>query len=92
MWVAYSNKGTRIESDFRDWVCMYKVITDYIEGFGMTEDEAYEKFWDDVKNYDVEDYEACLNGRGFDEALGDGFLDELRADYLVELGIECMEV
>lgn len=92
MWIAYSNKGAKIEKDFWDWTCMHKVMKDYEEEFGMTEDEAYIKFWEDVKNYDAEDYEACLNGRTFDEALGDGLLDELRADYLHGLNIECVEI
>lgn len=91
MWIAYSNKGTKIEKDFWDWTCMYKVMADYEEEFGITEDEAFARFWEDVKNYDVEDYESCLDGRTFDEALGNGFLDELRADYLHSLDIECEE-
>lgn len=92
MWIAYSNNGTKIEKDFWDWTCMYKVMTDYQEKLGMTEDEAYAKFWEDVKNYDVEDYESILDGRTFGEALGNGCLDELRADYLRSLNIECKKV
>ena len=92
MWIAYSNKGTKIEKDFWDWTCMYKVMTDYEEEFGITEDEAWKKFWEDVKNYDTEDYESCLDGRTFDEALSNGYLDELRADYLRGLNIECEKV
>ena len=92
MWVAHSNKGTKIEKDFWDWTCMYKVIADYQEELGMTEDEAYAKFWEDVRNYDAEDYESILDGRTFDEALGNGYLDELRADYLHSLGIDCVEI
>lgn len=91
MWVTYSNKGTKIERDFWDWACMCKVITDYKEEFGMTEDEAYKKFWEDVKKYDVEEYELCLDGRTFDEALDNGLLDELRTEYLDTLNIDCEE-
>ena len=86
------NKGTKIEKDFWDWTCMFKVIKDYEEELEITEDEAYAKFWEDVKNYDKEDYESILNGRTFDEALGNGLFDELRADYLSGLNIECKEV
>lgn len=92
MWVAYSKKGTKIEKDFWDWTCMYKVISDYQEDFGMTEDEAYKKFWEDVRNYDVEDYDSTLDGRTFDEALSNGYFDELRADYLTSLNIECVKI
>ena len=92
MWVAYSNKGTKIEKDFWDWTCMYKVMTDYMEEFGMTEDEAYKEFWDDVRIYDTKDFEAILDGRTFDEALFDGCLDELRVDYLHSLNIDCVRV
>lgn len=92
MWIAYSNNGTKVEKDFWDWTCMYKIMTDYEEEFGMTEDEAYAKFWEDVRNYDVEDFESCLSGRTFDEALGNGYLDELRADYLYSLNIECKKI
>lgn len=92
MWVAYSNKGTRIERDFWDWTCMNKIITDYMEECGMTRDEAYKKFWEDVRNYDTEDYEDILDGRTFDEALGNGYLDEIRADYLHSLNIDCEKI
>lgn len=92
MWIAYSNKGTKIEKDFWDWTCMYKVMTDYQEEYGMSEDEAYTRFWEDVKKYDTEDYEATLDGRTFDEALGNGYFDELRADYLRSLNIECVKI
>ena len=92
MWVAYSNKGTKIEKVCDDWACMYKVITDYIEECGMTEDEAYKKFWEDVRNYDIEDYDSILDGRTFEKALGDGCLDEIRADYLFSLNIECEKI
>lgn len=92
MWIAYSNKGTKIEMDFWDWTCMYKVMKDYEEEFGITEDEAYAKFWEDAKNYDAEGFNDCLDGRTFDEALDNGYLDELRADYLRSLDIECNKV
>ena len=92
MWIAHSNKGTKIEKDFWDWTCMHKVMADYQEEFGMTEDEAYIKFWEDVKNYDPEDFEDCLRGGTLDEAIGNGRFDELRADYLRSLDIECKEV
>ena len=91
MWIAYSNKGTKIEKDFWDWTCMYKVITDYIEELNITEDEAYTRFWEDVRNYDIKEYECCLDGRTFDETLGNGLFDEIRADYLRSLNIECKE-
>lgn len=92
MWVAYSNKGTKVEEDFWDWTCMCKVITDYEEEFGMTEDEAYAKFWEDVKNYDPEDFEDCLHGKTLDVAISNGWFDELRADYLYGLKIECKQI
>lgn len=92
MWIAYSDKGTKIEKDFWDWTCMYKVITDYQEKLNITEDEAYIKFWEDVKNYDPEDYALTLEGKTFDEALSNGYFDELRADYLHTLNIRCIKV
>lgn len=92
MWIAYSNKGTKIEMDFWDWTCMYKVMKDYEEEFGITEDEAYEKFWEDVRSYDTEGFEECLRGRTLDYAIGNGWLDELRADYLRSLDIKCVKV
>lgn len=92
MWIAYSKKGTKIEMDFWDWTCMYKIMKDYEEEFGMTEDEAYAKFWEDVRNYDTEDYDSILHGRTLEEALGYGDLDELRADYLYSLDIDCEEI
>ena len=92
MWVAYSNKGTKIELHFWDWTCMYKVITDYVEELGLSEDEAYTKFWEDVKNYNKEEYDFCLNERTFDEALGNGLFDELRTEYLDTLNIDCEKI
>lgn len=89
MWVAYSKKGKRIESDFWDWACMEKVIADYVDELGISDKEAYAKFWEDVRNYDPEDFEACLNGRTFEEAIGDGNFDDLRSDYLRTLDIVC---
>ena len=91
MWVAYSNKGTKIEEDFWDWTCMHKVVTDYEEELGISEEEAYAKFWEDVKNYDSEDFEDCLRGERLDYAVGNGWFDELRADYLYSLNIECVK-
>lgn len=92
MWVTYSNKGTRIEKDFWDWVCMYKVMADYQEEFGITEDEAYTKFWEDVRNYDPDYFDDCVWGRTLESAIGNGYLDELRADYLYSLGIKCEKI
>jgi hypothetical protein len=92
MWVTYSNKGTKVQTYCWDWTCMEKVITDYEEEFGMTYDEAYAKFWEDVKNYDAEDFEDCLHGRTLDYAVGNGWFDELRADYLNSLNIECEKI
>jgi hypothetical protein len=89
MWTTYSNKGTKIEKDFWDWTCMYKVMTDYMEELGITEDEAYKKFWEEVRNYDTEYFDDVLWGRTLEEAVGNGYLDELRADYLYGLNIEC---
>ena len=82
MYIAYSNKGKKVESDCGDWCCMYKIIADYMED-GMTEKEAYDKFWDDVKAYDEEEYNLIIAKYGnFEDAVGDGALDELRMDYL----------
>lgn len=91
MWVTYSKKGKKIETGCWDWTCMYKIIADYQEELNISEDEAYQKFWEDVKDYDTEEYESCLDGRTLDEALADGSLDELRAQYLDGLDIECIE-
>lgn len=92
MWIAYSNKGTKIEMDFWDWTCMHKIIKDYEEELGMTEDEAYIRFWEDVRNYDTEYFDDILWGRTLVEAVGNGYLDELRADYLYGLNIKCEKI
>ena len=92
MWVTFSNKGTKIIRDFWDWACMYKIITDYMETLEITEEEAYYKFWEDVKKYDPEDYAECLHGETLDTAICNGYFDELRADYLHSLDIECSKI
>ena len=89
MWITHSNKGTKIESDFWDWACMNKIITDYKEELGLSDDEAYLKFWEDLKNSDPEDYEQCLGGQSLEEAVGNGRFDESRASYLLTLDIVC---
>jgi hypothetical protein len=82
MWIAYSNNGTKVESECGDWCCMLKIIEDYKET-GMTEDEAYDRFWNDVKEFDEEEYNLIISKYGnFNDALGDGSFDELRNDYL----------
>ena len=89
MWIAYSKKGTRIESHFWDWCCMSKIMQDYIEELGLSEEKAYFRFWEDVKNSDPEDFSDCLRGGTLNDAILDGYLDEARASYLLTLDIEC---
>lgn len=90
MWITYSNNGTRIESDFWDWACMEKIIADYREESGLSDAEAHAKFWEDVKNYDPEDFNALLREEPLEKAIGAGRMDEIRADYLQTLNIDCI--
>lgn len=92
MWVAHSEKGKKIETGCWDWTCMYKMIADYQDELNISEEEAYLKFWEDVKDFDKDEYEACLNKRTLDEALSDGSLDELRAEFLDGQNIKCIEI
>ena len=92
MWIAYSNKGKKIETACWDWTCMYKIIADYQDELNISEEEAYIKFWEDVRDYDEEEYNLILEGRTFEEALGNGLFDELRADFLDGQRIDCEEV
>ena len=102
MWVTYSNKGTKIQKDFWDWCCMYKIMTDYMEADNLTEDEAYTKFWEDVKNYDPDGFmemfkdktivEAMADSKLWDNAFQNGWMDETRAEYLQALNIDCVKV
>ena len=85
--VAYSEGGKRVESECGDWCCMYKIIEDYKET-GLSESEAYEKFWKDIKMFDEDSYNlivAQYNNR--DEAISDGAFDELRIEYLESKGL-----
>ena len=91
-WLTYSQAGTKIVSDFWDWVCMEKVIADYMESSGLTYESAYLKFWEDVKNYDPEDFSSRLWGESLEKAIGSGRLDELRAEYLLTLDIKCEKI
>ena len=92
MWIACSKGGKKIATSCWDWTCMYKLIEDDKEDFGLSDEEAYAKFWEKVKEHDSKWYECCLNGRTFEEALVDGSFDELRSDYLYYVDVECYEV
>jgi hypothetical protein len=70
---------------------MCKILKDYEES-GMSSEEAYTKFWEDVRQYDPSDYDSILGGRTLNEAVGNGLLDELRADYLRTLDIDCHKI
>ena len=99
MWITYSKKGTKIESYFWDWACMEKIITDYKEDLGLTDAEAYHRFWEDVQKYDPEGFAERLGEKTVADMIADeklfdclmcyGWLDEVRADYLRTLNIEC---
>ena len=92
MWRAKTKNGEIVERDFWDWCLMNVIIENYMSD-GMTYEEAYNQFWLDVRHYDMEDYDLILKSHGgFDSALGDGYLDEIRADYLNSLNMEAEEI
>ncbi len=87
-YVAYSKNGTRVESGCDDWCGMYKIIEDYKEQNGMSEDDAYKQFWDDVKSYDESNFNEIISlYENFEDALGEGALDGIRIDYLDSIGM-----
>ena len=94
MIVAYANDGTRIESYFIDWCLMNVRITDIQNESGVDYDHAYKMFWNEVRDTDIEEYDKIISSynNDFDEAVGNGALDEIRNDYVLSLGIEYMEV
>ena len=92
MWRAEAKNGKVIESDFWDWCLMNVIIENYMAD-GLTYDEGYKKFWEYVREYDPEDYDLILRDHdGFEGALGDGYLDDIRTDYLYTLEIEAEEI
>jgi hypothetical protein len=92
MWISYTKKGKQIKSDYWDWCLMNVIIENYIDE-GYTFDDAYKKFWMDVRESDPEDYDLTLEAHGgFNVALGDGYLDEIRNDYLEWLDMEAEEI
>lgn len=91
MWIAYTHKGKRIVKDFWDWCLMNVCLENYMDE-GLSKEAAWSRFWNDVRNYDPEDFDACLKGRTVNDALGDGDLDEIRADYLYTLNIESEQI
>ena len=69
------------------------VIIENYKTDGLSYDDAYQQFWNDVREFDPEEYDLILlNHDGFDNALGNGYLDELRNDYLLSLDMEADEI
>ena len=94
MYLSHTRSGKERTSDFNDWCLMETRIADIQDEKEVDEDEAYKIFWEEVREHDTEDYDMILrtyNGN-FIEALGNGAFDELRMDYLLSLGYECVEV
>lgn len=88
-YITYSNKGEKITAILWDWCCMFKVIQDYKDELNITDEEAYDKFWEDVKNYDKKEFEHCIAGKTIYKAMCDNDrLDMLRAKYLQSLDIK----
>ena len=83
---TFTKNGTKVDSSFFDWCCMRAEVRNYQEQEGMSEKEAYEKFWNAVSEYDKEKYDRIIGKYdNLDEAVGDGSLDELRIDYIESL-------
>ena len=94
MYISHSKKGKEIRSEFSDWCLMNTRITDIQDEENVSEDEAYRMFWEEVRDYDAEKYDLILDSYNgdFDEAVGDGAFDEIRADYVSGLDYECKKV
>ena len=93
MYISHSKKGKEIESEFLDWCLMNTRIADIQDEENVSEDKAYEMFWDEVRDYDAEVYDLILQSYNgdFNEALGYGAFDEIRAEYVSGLSYEYNE-
>lgn len=87
-WITRSEKGTRIEAAFEDWAVMEKIITDYKELQGMSDEDAHLAFWQDVRNFAPEWFDGIVNDHGLLEAINSGRLDEIRWGFVLNSGIE----
>ena len=87
-WITHSEKGTRIKSACEDWAVMEKIITDYKELQGMSDEDAHLAFWQDVRNSAPEWFDEIVNAYGLLNAINDGHLDELRWDFVLNSDVE----
>ncbi len=90
-WQSVSKSGKVIRSPFWDWCLMNTIEQNYIED-GCSEQEAEDKFWKDVEDFDKESWNLSLKGRTREEALGDGSLDDVRNEYLYSLDMKAEKV
>ena len=79
--------GKIIKSSFWDWCGMEYLIEKYKNQYNISENDAYKKFWEEIKNYNPQKYNKILEkyDNDLEKAIGDGSMDELRNDYLLEL-------
>lgn len=87
---GYTDTGEEIVSSFWDWCCMKILIANEME-HGMSKDDAYEQFWNDVCNFDEHEFNLVMQDYdSIQDAEADGVFDDLRYDYLCSLGFtEC---
>lgn len=86
VYYCFTRRGTKVESECWDWCAMNREIKQYQEEDNLSPKEADERFWNDVKEYDPHTFSYAIKEGTFEEALGNGYLDELRDDYLTALG------
>ncbi len=100
MFVAYTKRGNKVTSECSDWCRMFKRMGDIMDETRCDEDEAYLKFWKEVRDYDTEGFDEIIalapkeRTRLIDKinyAASYGYLDEIRIDYLEASGIEYKE-
>ena len=87
-WYGYTNSGERLAPTCWDWCGMDIFISACLED-GMTSDDAYDLFWQKVREYDPEEFDRCVEAYGGDpyECISDGHggLNELREDFLMTI-------
>ena len=82
-WYGYTNLGSRVERDFGDHCAMEVIVQNHML-IGLSEDEAYARFWQDVRESYPDEFDSILSqyGGSLSDANGDGALDEIRMEYL----------
>lgn len=87
-WYGYTNSGEKIGPTCWDWCGMDIFVTNCVDA-GMNSDDAYDLFWQQVRDYSPEEYDELVEPYGGSpyECISDANpgLNELREAYLMTL-------